>query len=50
MWKKNNNNYLSINEIPDNLFNEITILANVERSAVLAGLKQFANYNQGSIP
>lgn len=40
----------TINEIPDNVFNEITKLANVERSAVLSELKQFANYYHSIIP
>ncbi|KAL4098359.1 hypothetical protein QTP88_022988 [Uroleucon formosanum] len=40
----------TINEIPDNIFNEITKLANVERSAVLSELKQFANYYHSIIP
>ncbi|VVC30226.1 Hypothetical protein CINCED_3A018009 [Cinara cedri] len=34
----------AVNEIPDNVFSEITKLANVERSAVLTELNQFANY------
>jgi hypothetical protein len=34
----------AINEISDNVFNEITKLTNVERSAVLTELKQFAIY------